>query len=345
MKPKRHHYLPEFYLNGFTEGGFLSIYDRKKKELRRQTPKNTAVIGNYYTTTDDKGEKNFDIEQLLSQFEGKAKPAFDKLNQGNPLTPDERADAGYFIAFLLSRTPRFAREIEQISDAVHKIIAKEMISTVESASELLRLHGSHERITPESMLDFVQNERFLVKSSRENILSTMFEQVRKTAKTITLSDWAVVHAPKKTAFVTTDSPLGYYTPEELRRSSMPNLGLDSCDVTKIVPITKSTALLIGRLGGRVGHFSVSKQQVREINMSVASECEQYLIGHNEELVKAMVRRRKLDRDNPGTWIKVENVYHPEDPNRSFLIARRVSPETPSTPLVAIRNPDGTYSFR
>lgn len=47
-KPKRHHFLPEFYLNGFTREGLLCVFDRETGEYRRQAPKNTAVIGHFY---------------------------------------------------------------------------------------------------------------------------------------------------------------------------------------------------------------------------------------------------------------------------------------------------------
>jgi hypothetical protein len=42
-------------------------------------------------------------------------------------------------------------------------------------------------------------------------------------------------------------------------------------------------------------------------------------------------------------MKVENVVHPTDPNRSFLVARRVSADAPNKPLkiVVKDRPEGT----
>jgi hypothetical protein len=41
--PKRQHFLPRFYLEGFTHNGFLSLYDRDKKEYRKQQPASTGI--------------------------------------------------------------------------------------------------------------------------------------------------------------------------------------------------------------------------------------------------------------------------------------------------------------
>jgi len=47
-KPKRHHYLPQFYLDKFSRSGSLYIFDRELNEYREQTPTNTAVKSHYY---------------------------------------------------------------------------------------------------------------------------------------------------------------------------------------------------------------------------------------------------------------------------------------------------------
>ncbi len=55
--PKRHHFIPKRYLEGFCRDGFLSVYDREKGEYRRQTPKNTALQTHYYSLEDEHGRR------------------------------------------------------------------------------------------------------------------------------------------------------------------------------------------------------------------------------------------------------------------------------------------------
>jgi hypothetical protein len=339
MNPKRHHFLPEFYLHGFTRAGYLSIYDRVKNEFRRQSPRNTAVIGHYYTTTNQSGEREYGIEEFLSRIESKAKPVITKLEAGGTITPEERLNLAYFIATLLSRTPKFEREAESITDSFHKIVAKEMIPTVEAAAEVLRRSGKSEGLAPEGFFKFIHDERYTLKAPRNNTIRLMLDLSTKIAKELAFMDWGIVHAHESSAFVTTDSPLGFVVPEALKRTAQPVLGLGSQLVTKLIPLTQQIALLMGHQGAGFGHFSVSRHQVRDINLAVASECERHVIGADEAHVRCIVRRSKVDKAKTGTRMKVESVPHPTDPLRGYIISRRVAADASDKPLKIIVEPN------
>ena len=60
-KQKRHHYLSEFYLKGFSQENRIWVFDHETKKLRRGTPKNTAIKTNYYTVTDEKGKQSTEV--------------------------------------------------------------------------------------------------------------------------------------------------------------------------------------------------------------------------------------------------------------------------------------------
>lgn len=66
----RRHFLPEFYLKGFTCDGLLWLYNRERKQIRPQTPHNTAIIGHYYSFENEKGEKDYSVEALLIGRQG-----------------------------------------------------------------------------------------------------------------------------------------------------------------------------------------------------------------------------------------------------------------------------------
>lgn len=321
----------------------LWLYDRERKEFRHQPPNKTAVEKDYYTVLNKDGEKDFGIEEFLSQIESRAKPVIAKLEARENITPDERFNLACFVSLLMCRTPKFEREIEEISDATHKLVAKEMIPTVEAAAEHLRRHGGDAKITAESFFKFVHEEKFYVKGNRNITIETMLDQTQKVTMEIALMNWWIAHADERSAFITTDSPLGFIVPEEFQRTGEPVLGLASQKVTKLIPLTKRVALLMGHIGAGLDHFNFSRQQVREFNVTVATESERYVIGPDEALVRCTVKRSKVDTNNPGTRMKVENVSHPTDPNRSFLVARRVSADAPDKPLKIIvkDRPEGT----
>jgi Protein of unknown function (DUF4238) len=171
-----------------------------------------------------------------------------------------------------------------------------------------------------------------MKASREFTLNTMLDQSARFYKCIAMMDWLVVHTDGHSSFVTTDSPLGYILDDDQRQRREPVLGFTSEKVTKLVPLSCRTALVIAGYGARLAHFSVDRNQVREINLAIAVECDRFVIGRDEPLLRSVIPASKVDRGNPGTRMRVENLSHPTDPLRSYLVTRRVLADEPETPL-------------
>lgn len=335
--PKRHHFLPKSYLDGFARDGFVWLYDRERNEYRRQQPLNTAVIGNYYVFENKDGEKDYSLESYFSKIEGSAKSTIKKLEAKGEISPEERLYLAHFIALLMVRSPKFDREVNEIADAATKQLIKHSVPNVEAATELLRQYeknspGEEGGITPESMLKFIHGEKFKVVQSRNSIISTMLDQAQKVTFEVAMMDWLVVHAHPSSAFITTDEPIGFIVPEEFRLSGEPVLGLASQKIVKLVPLSQTVAIMLGKFGGGFGHRGVLREQVRSLNKLIAAECDRYVIGRDEALVRSVVKQSKVDQGSPGTRMKVEHIQHPTDPNRTFLVTRRVLAEASDKPL-------------
>jgi len=345
MNPKRHHFLPEFYLRTFSKDGFLWVYDRKENSYRRQQPKNTAVIGYYYATTNEDGERDYEIEKLLSECERRAKLVIQILESSQSITPQQRVDLAFYLVLQHTRTPRFERETEEMADAFHKIVLKEMVPSVEAAESVFGCNKKNDGATAEDMYKFIHEEQFTVKGNRNNTISLMLNLARRGSVDIALMDWVVVHAAKGCSFITTDSPIGYVVPDEFIRSGEPVIGLGSDKITKLFPLTRKVALLIGKYGAGFGHFGFNRMQVRDFNVTVAQEAERFLIGPDEYLVRSVVRRSKIDKSMPATRMKVENVPHPSDPLRSYLVTRRIAADAPEMPLKFSERPEWNPNSR
>src|SRR5256885_19708 len=121
-KPKRHHFLPQFYLENFCRDGLLWIRDCQEHEQRRQTPKNTAVIGYYYSVEVEGGRDN-SVEAMLSVVEGRAKPVIEALIQGRAITQEQKDDLAMFLGFLWNRVPDFQKSIEKVESFLVKQMA------------------------------------------------------------------------------------------------------------------------------------------------------------------------------------------------------------------------------
>ena len=122
-KPKRHHYLPISYLDGFTKDDKLWVFDREKREYRQQHPINTALVKNLNTYTDHSGETQT-IEPELSAIEGSTKVILTKLEGKQPISAIEKQTLSLFVSLLWIRVPVFRRKLEGIGDRLHKEVAK-----------------------------------------------------------------------------------------------------------------------------------------------------------------------------------------------------------------------------
>jgi hypothetical protein len=171
----------------------------------------------------------------------------------------------------------------------------------------------------------------------------MFELAERFTMGFACMDWLIAHADRRTSFISTDSPLGFFIPERLRGSGKVNLGLLSEDVTKLIPLTQRTALIVGLPGVGFGHCRVDRQQVRSINISVARECERFVLGSEDNLVRAIVQRSKIEGCKTSTRIKIEHIPHPADPSRTYLVSRLVSSDAPEESVKVVVK-DGQVEF-
>ncbi len=168
--PKRQHFLPRFYLDGFGREGMLAVYDRTLNEMRVQKPEGTGVIGHFYTLEDNHGRKRFELEQALSEVEDKAAPIIKKLANKEELTADERSDMAIFVALGMCRTPDLIDSIKQMNGHMVKHMTRLMFCSAERAKEILR-NGPDAPATEEELekqaqelVDFVESDQYEVET-------------------------------------------------------------------------------------------------------------------------------------------------------------------------------------
>lgn len=117
---KRHHYIPQFYLRGFTnENKTYFIFDKKKEEIRETIPKNsfyqnkrnTSIIGN---------EKSVLLEDLYSYFDSVTAPELRKIQESTlenfSLEPEILHRIKMFITQIYWRIPENDEELDKVID-------------------------------------------------------------------------------------------------------------------------------------------------------------------------------------------------------------------------------------
>ena len=218
-EPKRHHYLPQFYLKNFCKDGFLWVYDRDNDEYRQQTPINTAVKKKYYTAIGLDGKSHNEIEFVLANIEGETKHIIEKIIEKKFIDLEEKCILAIFIAFLYVRVPEFEMEINELTEKFFKRYNKLAIPNEKQAEIIIKQFAEtkdQENLSPKKMLDFVRNENYRIKFSREHSLSLMYALAREFPLIFIQMDWQIWYSSKNSSFITSDNPFVVTRPQNYK---------------------------------------------------------------------------------------------------------------------------------
>lgn len=192
--PKQHHFVPKWYLDGFTDpqSGFLHIYDKKIGKYRKQKPDKVMRINNYYKQ--EWAREGIDpniLEKRAGEWmEPQAKNAFERLfTMPNDFTSQETAFILLYLEFQRVRVPRQARIAKQL---IESSILKEADSEFTDA--------------------FLKGQITISESVR---FQYMREVSGKIMPYFTRMKWDIVRASKDSSFITSDSPVSFYNQEFL----------------------------------------------------------------------------------------------------------------------------------
>tara|TARA_R110002074_G_C12386693_1_gene652899 strand:- start:114 stop:1019 length:906 start_codon:yes stop_codon:yes gene_type:complete len=189
--PKRHHFVPRAYLEGFKESdsGFLNIYSKRSGLWRRQKANQVMVRNKYYCQSwvPDNIDENILEKSLGNALEPKGLNSLKRLVE-NPsqLTDDDTANIIAYIEFQRIRVPRQADEAMRLA----KLTIETMIMGKPEGKEVL---GTHQvSINDSFRFDFM-------KTVSGNIGPYLGRMI-----------WEVVEAPEGSCFVTSDSPVSFW---------------------------------------------------------------------------------------------------------------------------------------
>lgn len=291
--PKRQHFLPEFYLKGFTKNDMIAVFDRELNEIRVQQPVNTCVIGHFYTMEDASGRKRFELEQLLSQYEDKASPVIKKLAATEVINADERANLALFLALAAFRTPDVVDSLKAFNSNLIGDMAKRMFVDVEEVKA--RMRGKPGAPPMEDELDaearelvkYMQNGQYKVKTNHRWAVGMAIDLAFNIAPILAGRDWVVVHRDnEKKSFVTTDAPV-LLTTVAPRENSFWGIGFGNTDALVLFPLNESCILAMYGSDGDLKHRIVGVEQIRHTNLAIADRCQRYVVGRDEALVRSL----------------------------------------------------------
>ncbi len=298
--PKKHHYLPQFYLKGFSQDkSHLHIFDKKmgknESQFRYQTTEKIAYENNLYTyrTKDLKKET---LEIYFSQIESLAKKVIARLENRTDITPKERGHLSLFIALLWFRTPTWKTETLGLqSELAEKMIR--MRYHFPQQKELMRdffekkgKHFTDEEL--DNMIDFAVNpkrSKIVIKFPPEHWIKQMLKLANDVYIYLAHCGWEVKHATRKYAFLTSDNPV-LLIPSE-KPHPFYGFGLLTPGVKKTIPLTANMYLAMHepQEGLVLFHTIAEKEFCKEANIWTTRNAERLIfspvLGKIEKIIK------------------------------------------------------------
>jgi len=206
----RHHYLPKMYLEGFTEKGRISVWQRASGEVRTSTPNNVANVRGFYTFTDKRGRKSDEIEKLMADMEGYVKNIIVNVNSLFPpaITGDYRFALAQYIAFQHVRTPAHRKELEQSADMIMKMQVRPNLQSREQIIKELERVGREPTEEAIKQLEDVYSDPHSVEvvPSKESVMKLQLGQLPLLTQILMHRVWHIV-AFEQSSLITSDCPV------------------------------------------------------------------------------------------------------------------------------------------
>lgn len=302
MTARKHHYLSQCYLKGFTPpgGDMLRVIDTQRRKSFQTAPANVAAIRDF-NRVEVPGMDPDQVERDYSKFEGQIAPILDRLSVTPSLPPGADFELVLELAALFAaRNPRIrAMHADILRQLVH--IAAEDIYGSEEAFEAHRasmradgkLKDGHGNIPFAEMKAAWESGKYKVETHPNQAVRTDLSNFDHLLDLLQTRNWLrLTVPPDSVGFITGDHPVclewenphGPYPP-----------GFASPGTLLLFPVTRSLALL-GTFDGPDAETVIDENLLAAVNGTVIGNAAAQVYAPSENFI---YRLRGDDAPKPG----------------------------------------------
>lgn len=303
---KRHHFVPAFYLAGFTDGE-----DRdspfwcagKDGKIFPTNPNNACMENNYYTLTESSDPTA--VENMYSGLEGDIANSLRYIKENNwTPRPIDEAFLHIFAATLYLRVPEFrnsmATPIKRVQDIMLDMWSRITLANARNGGNvseddflnatrvhsalLMREHG--EAFGNDHYASHGRSEDTSTPSvSRDLLIKVELNMLHDTAKSIALRRWFLFSVPEceKCEFITSDNSFVL-----LPGKTHPKMyGLLTRGTEVVIPLHKRAVLFGTFEKGKVRTPVEPKELVAEVNECVYHQSNRWIYSLRKDIVEQL----------------------------------------------------------
>lgn len=276
----KHHYLPHFYLQGFTDPDTPADQDpyvwihRPGSGWDKRGPRNVAAQSGYYMLPGEGGNETDELERMLSRVESAAAELIrGKISSQTPITSDERLEMSVFLATMHARLPGQHEHIgEFIAQVVRTTMAVQAQVASQDPSAWEAMRRRYETETGEKLPDDLDPEdldpaHYRVSANPKVSMALSFTTVDLLARIIADKGWRFLMTQSPHYFITSDYPFGVYDPLTEGTFYGPPLPAPTTEIT--MPLTRTIALLAGGKLEGISWIRAPERLVKQLNVRTA----------------------------------------------------------------------------
>lgn len=271
------HYVPRYYLRGFSPGFGTKVwvYDRKE---RRKFETNIINIGHENNLYPD------ELEATLSEeIEGPANDVLDKIRNHQELTSKDKVSLSLYLVTLWKRVPEGKRRLRQrmpeISTKVGSGIHAEIERLIMDEPELREAGLKRKEEVDEILARYRENPPDAI--WHQAILSE--PTTSRIVKQIAQMNWVFFRSQNNMCFLTCDNPVFFFE----------SLGVGNANSELSFPISGEIALwATNRKILNPGYYRAPKAIIKEFNRRSAHNCTRFVFsGANQEWIENFVFKK------------------------------------------------------
>ncbi len=274
--PRKHHYLPKFYLKEFSSN------DRNLMQIDKATGhtaicaiNDLATIRDYHRLDADDFDDPYELERSLSSVEGELAKATRRVLERGIEDLTDKARLVELVSMLRVRIP-----------AVKAIIEENHRQFVRSGTVILERFEKFPR-PPLGLEDVPRMDKLDIEISNWICLKHMFKLAAdgKILRLLLSMTPSVIRAPEGEFFLTGDQPVAVYSPSaKLTRSE--GVALTESDVEISLPLSHNTLIRLDWKPANPESVYAKPEEVSEFNRRTVIMASNYVFAPHTNAVEA-----------------------------------------------------------
>ena len=293
MPARRHHAVPRFYLSRFAdEDGLIWLHDLQRHLATKVSPRDAIVEKHLYAPEVGENPKDDTIEKFLAEhIESPAAPAIERLASGDSVSDEDRQRIALFVAYQEFRVPRIRDAIQRMMTEVGERVLAMSVQHPESMKRTFAEMGkpiSDEDLA--KLTNAVKTGGIAVQATKVPWLASAAVPT-EIASMLTRMPWAVVEAPDRMEFITSDSPVVKVLTD---RKVPPMLagGWLSPSAESTIALDPWRVLVI-RPDGKEGRFGISKLWCKDVNRRTVRQARRFVVSFSRDSYIEKIARKRF----------------------------------------------------